>query len=795
MSQVLLSPNFFDSRLARRLLKIIITAFLIVSLAVTLIQLTFEASEERDNMTHDINFTISNMQELITEKIWNIDHQGIVDTLKAIASNKYILGIELLDENGNTAHRIGKIFISESFQATNRADDTSNHSQQDHSYQFSFPLHYQLEDTLIYLGQLEVYSHESVITDYLFYYLFRSLFITFGQLLILSALFYFIVIRLVTHPIWLLSNLLSQQHLDFPIPEILMKSSEELSSRKDEIGNLFANYLRMAQLLDSKNRQVLRHQKELETRVEQRTKALQTALQELHQTSEIKSRFLANMSHEIRTPMNGIIGMTELLKNSRLNEEQLHYIATIQNSGRILTNIINDILDLTKIEAGKINFESIPFNLEDLVDLCATLFCHESIKKSIRFNLYYDPAAPKHFLGDPTRINQIVVNLLNNAFKFTDTGTITIRVKLKTASDEIANIEIEIEDTGVGISTANREALFEAFTQADPSTTRTHGGTGLGLAICDRLATLMNGKMSLESTQHKGSCFTIHLPLSVDQKSNSKSDPDSRQLDFLLHKEALLVAIEGETKDILIESLKEFQMDYHVTESAKDLNRTLINRKPDILILSQCIDVESVRIAFQSIDPAHAPTTILTVIHSEDLLEGISSSLRNRVVTLTLPFSRQNLYRVLHQIFADNHDNQESPTLNFSHLNVMVAEDNIVNQMVIKGLLATMGIDPYIVKNGHELINQINKVNPDIVFMDCEMPVLDGYEATKIIRKDELNLHIPIIGLSAHALQEQIDYALSIGMTHYLSKPIQIDELVSLIKHIDMSISDPADNC
>lgn len=756
---------------------------MLVSIIVTSIQLTYEAREERENMRIDINYTINNMRELVIQKIWNLDEAGLQDTLTAIVSNKYIFGIRLVDENGLLLNSLGEtpFEIDPRFQVefVDGGDSYTNYANQSY-FLFKYPLTHNFENDVIPVGSLFVYSNNSIINDYMKAHIVRSFFITLGQLLILSFLFYVIVIRLVGHPVWLLSNLLSQQHQNVPVQEDLMSRTEHMSERHDEIGDLFANYLRMVQLLDSKNRQVLRHQKDLESMVAERTKELQKALSDLKQTSEFKSQFLANMSHEIRTPMNGIIGMTELLKESPLSDEQSHFVATIQNSGKTLTNIINDILDISKIEAGKLTLERIQFDMEELLDLCATLFSPQAHQKRIQFNLDFDPDAPRLYFGDPTRINQVVLNLLNNAFKFTESGQITLSLRLKSIIHDMALLEICVKDSGVGISENDRDRLFEAFTQADASTTRTYGGTGLGLAICQRLVRIMNGRIHLESELAKGASFFVEIPLDVAPHPKDLL-PDTQ---FLKDKKVTIIRHLDETQKILKQSCEALGLEVSCSTSSSHFNSRLDTKKSDVLLIGN--NVSGIRSSeiLQSLNEQMIPETI-GVISGRDVVKELGAwAFKDRLNCISSPVSKNNLLRFLKSEFLLNNENSANNTVQpDSTFSVMVAEDNMVNTLVIKGLLNSLNINPVICSNGRELLNELDTTLPDLILMDCEMPVLDGYETTKIIRshKSDRIRNIKIIGLSAHALQEQIDYALEIGMDHYLKKPIQKDRLASLL--------------
>ena len=501
-----------------------------------------------------------------------------------------------------------------------------------------------------------------------------------------------------------------------------------------------------------------------------------------------KSQFIATMSHEIRTPMNGVMGMVEMLRGTHLDNEQIHYLEVINRSGEALMTIINDILDYSKIEAGKLNLEQIEFDLHELINDCIQLFSGTAQGRNLTLMANIAPDTPRKAIGDPTRIRQVLVNLLGNAFKFTEDGSIFIDVGVLSSPDENSHIlHLAVNDSGIGIDASVQESIFEAFKQADSSTTRRFGGTGLGLAICRQLVELMGGRIGLHSEPKHGSMFwfTVHcgkvdVPLG-DAPSCSLALSNKRLLyihptDFL--DDAIRQHAAQNNLRVLI---------YRDDELAlKELRNP--NSHIDFILLSQNLGAHNGLHIAQKIRELDAyfetPIIMLTSEQTSSFslqeLMPISSLLRlpmmvSRIIDACLSETGGiSLIQLLPTATSSSPKKIE--------LNVLVAEDNIVNRMVIEGLLEKLNLKPDFSDNGEKAVAQYCSLQKKyhLILMDCEMPVMDGFEATLQIRRwesDRGSPHVPIIALTAHVEAEHRQRVHDVGMNYYVSKPVTLEKI------------------
>ncbi len=507
--------------------------------------------------------------------------------------------------------------------------------------------------------------------------------------------------------------------------------------------------------------------------------------------SNAKSEFLANMSHEIRTPMNGIMGMLELLTKTKLSSQQFDYLSMAQQSAHALLRLLDDILDFSKIEAGKLELEHVEFSLQDILGKALRMMTIRAQEKGLELACDIDPDLPSRFNGDPGRLQQVVLNLAGNAIKFTDHGEVIVKVCLEPPEASAARLHISVRDTGIGISADEQQRIFDAFSQADTSTTRRFGGTGLGLTISARLVEMMHGKIWVESQLGVGTTFHFTCELG---RAFSESTGDSLPVVGLAGLQALVVDDNASTRDILCRWLRHWKIEPAWAESGEAALQAVSsalnhNRPFELLIVDmQLSDSHGPDLAKQLIARhGSTPGNLLALSSSiSDLsLDQVSSTSRLRV--MYKPIMAEELLQALVEIRSDDPRGHRSATDEalpwLAPIRVLLAEDSPINQRVALGFLERWGHEVTVVDSGNKVIDALEHSTFDLVLMDLQMPNMGGREATAIIRQREQHTgqHVPIIAMTAEAMKGDRERCLAAGMDDYIAKPIDSESLLRVI--------------
>ena len=559
-------------------------------------------------------------------------------------------------------------------------------------------------------------------------------------------------------PLEIFSSLISQIIIN-------KKSQEDINQAKSEIEIANQRLVELNKILEKSSQ-----------------KAIQLA-QKAEAATKTKSEFLANMSHEIRTPMNAILGFASLSLQSYQRRNIKEYLEKIHTAGLSLTDIIDDILDFSKIEAGKLELENINFDLTEIFENISDMFSDRAAEKGIELNMELNSIISTELIGDPARIKQVLINLISNAIKFTDHGKVTLKAQQQQNSNRETRIKFEVSDTGLGISQENLTKIFDSFVQADSSKTRKYGGTGLGLAICVKLVDLMGSKLEAESKENVGSIFSFEINFQIQR--------DLQQAN--IHHPSILIIDSNEKTDCdFIEMLQPFSKDITFSKSDQEVFNLLKRKSFDFVFIddnnqqSHAIEL-AINIGALS---GKNDMPIILMSSSQDF-ERLNENVKKKQISnfLKKPIQQIDLFNVIYsataqKINTDFNRNQLKSIFSLittQPISILVAEDNVINQQLTKELLNADNINLQIVENGKEAVLATQNHKPDLIFMDIQMPEMDGFQATELIRNKYPKEELTIIALTAHVMKSDRERCLNIGMNDFLSKPITIQKLYETI--------------
>ncbi|MDF0752049.1 ATP-binding protein [Marinobacter sp. 71-i] len=763
----------FQKRLSYRLTRDTVLIAMVLGLVLNVVQVTLDYFSARDSMEQEIQALIEISHSPASQIAYNIDIRLAEELLDGLLRHPATIDARIIDNNGQTMAAASQSSPDSRYRWIS---DLLFGDSRVFSRELVVP---QLSD--LSLGNLTVtidtYHYGLLFLQRAGYTLLSGLLKSLVLTAALLAIFYFVLTRPMLNVIGTLSRVRAEspEKIRLPVPR---------NHREDEIGLMVGVINQHLETIDSSLAQLRaaesamkNYSGQLEQEVEDRTReiseknealqrgnrALVRAKEDAVRRARARANFLASMSHEIRTPLNGVLGMLGLALEGDLEPAQRNRLEIALNAGQSLLGLLNDILDISKVEAGKLSLENIPFSVRNLIEECATLHAQQARRKNIDVVADIDCDLPEMFLGDPTRTRQILNNLLSNAIKFTEQGSVSIR-----ATRFSGNVRIDVIDTGIGMSKEGLHRIFSPFSQADSDTTRLYGGTGLGLTLCRQLVERMHGQILVDSEEQKGTHFTVNLPLPVHDQQEA---------------ELAMPAIPDQLRQTGVDM--GIPPDYpHRTSIENQLRAWGVpirdaarNGGGILMVVAEKDDETAGQLA-----PGWSGTGVILVDRNGSALPA-----DNRQI-LSMPLRREQLFRTLcraagleHEGAGDRTGTIEEQTEVTRSLNLLLVEDNQVNQVVASSMLKKLGHSVTLAENGKRALEALQQASFDIVLMDCQMPVMDGYEATRKIRENPEWWDLPVIAVTANVMQGDRDDCLESGMNDYITKPYNRADLKSII--------------
>ncbi len=761
----------FTNRLSYKQARLTVLVGFILGTLLSLIQIGIDYASEDASINREVRALLKISHNPASRIAYNIDSELALELTSGLLQSPAVIRARLSDNNGMVLADVQRPRMEDRYRSLS---------------DFLFGEQRQFEDRLYlthmpddYLGNLylevDTYSFGARFLDRAGVTLVNG----FARSLVLTGILLGLFYMMLTKPLVTVIGALSgrdprkprQTRLDCPH-----------GHENDEIGVLVkvANqqFVSMATEIDQRRNaenRLTQYLNELEDIVSARTNELKASNNSLSRSNQeleearrraldmaqARSAFLANMSHEIRTPLNGMLGMIALALDSPLPSEQRQQLAIAHDSGKVLVELLNDILDLSKFDAGQLELERIPFDMGSMVEDTANLLS-QNTAQSVELTCLIARDFPSSVLGDPTRVRQVVSNLLSNALKFTRFGRVDVRL-----TTIVGGVRLEVRDTGIGIPEEAQARIFQPFTQAGAGITRQFGGTGLGLALTHNLCKAMQGRLHIDSRPGFGSRFSAELPLAVHTEAIAPAP---------LHGRVAALSMAGSGLDELLQNLlPAWGLTYQRHDSSATLDAAVI----DLLITDDLDRLFELRPALK--------TPILLVTAYGNFLPSEQSVALAPLHQLARPLARNALYQTLRrtlQRFEPEHP-LASPaiTVEQGRARILLVEDNPVNQLVAKGMLAKLGCQVQLATQGAEALEMLEQDTFDLVLMDCNMPVMDGYEASRRIRQSGRWPDLPIVALTANAMPEERERCRAAGMNDYLAKPFRREELLALIDH------------